>query len=124
MITASANDTAPGFALAELSGRMVGADSAYCDLLRLDLGEVCRRRFQDFTFPEDLAVNLEHVADVVRSGQPRTLVKRYIRGDGTLVWVRADISAVRTPEGHTWLAVACLELPTPSDDESARIQYC
>lgn len=120
-----ANDVSPGFALARLSGRMVGADQAYCDILGFTLDELCDRSFQDFTFPGDLPANLDHVGQVVRSGRPATMVKRYIKADGGLTWVRADISVVRTPEGQAWLAVACTELPAPAgDDFTPRVQYC
>ncbi len=120
-----ANDASPGFALARLSGRMVGADQAYCDILGFTLDEICDRSFQDFTFPADLPANLDHVAETVRSGRPSTVIKRYIKADGALTWVQAHISVVRTPEGQGWLAVACTELPPPvGDDFTGRVQYC
>ena len=53
------------------------------------------------------------------------MIKRYIRADGSLIWVQAHISVVRTPEGQGWLAVACTELPSPADDDfTERVQYC
>ena len=120
-----ANDASPGFALARLSGRMVGADQAYCDLLGFTLEELCDRSFQDFTFPGDLSANLDELGEVVRSGRPATVTKRYIRADGGLTWVRAYISIVRTPDGQGWLAVACTELRPPAgDDFTSRVQYC
>ena len=68
-MSSPANDASPAFALARLSGRMVGADQAYCDILGFTLDEVCARSFHDFTFPADLSGNLDHVGQVVRSGR-------------------------------------------------------
>ncbi|MGH2736766.1 MAG: PAS domain S-box protein [Actinomycetota bacterium] len=64
--------------------------------------ELCRLGWRDFTVPEDLPASLELVAKLSSGEIDRfELDKRYVRGDGEVVWGRVHATALRLPESGT-----------------------
>ncbi|MDN5850754.1 MAG: EAL domain-containing protein, partial [Nitrococcus sp.] len=57
-------------------------------------------RLQDITPPDDLAINLPLFEKGVRQGMPYLLDKRYIRPDGSHVWVSMSSSPIRNGDGE------------------------
>ena len=89
-----------GMALVGLDGRWLKVNPALCDLTGYSEEDLLARTFQDVTHPEDLKSDLAQVADLL-DGRIRSynLEKRYVRGDGTVVWVLLSTSLVRDEAG-------------------------
>lgn len=104
-------DAPIGMALTDLDGRFQHVNRAYVELtgyseseLRHDLG------FAQITHPEDLSVSLDALAQL-RGGKTPTFVEeqRFLRQDGTPVWVRVSASLRRDAEGVPFQIIVLAE---------------
>ncbi|MDN5872212.1 MAG: diguanylate cyclase, partial [Nitrococcus sp.] len=95
-----------GIAEADVSGRYLSVNQRYCEIVGRSAKELCGDgagcglRMQDITLPEDLTVNLPLFEKGVKQGVPYLLDKRYIRPDGSHVWVSISNSAIRNGAGE------------------------
>ncbi len=89
-----------GMALVSVDGRWLKVNSALCELLERDEATLLAGTFQDVTHPADLGADLDllrEVLDGTRTGY--RLEKRYLRPDGTVVWVLLAVALVRDEAG-------------------------
>lgn len=100
------SQSAAGIALGELSGTLVNVNDRYCEIVGRTREEVIGTRMQDMTFAEDLEENERLFKRLVETGESFEIEKRYIRGDGSLVWVSDSVSAIRDEKGKIVQAVA------------------
>ncbi len=92
-----AYENAPiGIALVAMSGGWLRVNKSLCDIVGYSSMELLRTTFQAITHPDDLAVDLEYVAQMI-AGDIRTytMEKRYIHKEGHLVWAQLNVSLVR-----------------------------
>ncbi len=88
--------SAVGMAQLGLTGQFLQANPALVDILGYSLEDLLRKSFQEVTHPDDLAVNLKLMEDLLSGAQDRfSLEKRCLRVDGTFVWVAFTVSLVR-----------------------------
>ncbi len=101
---------ATGMAEVELDGRFTTVNDALCAITGYSREELLQRTFQDITHPDDLDADVA-LAGRLASGelQQYTLEKRYIRRDGTVVFVNLSGSALRDPFGEPISFVAIIE---------------
>lgn len=97
---AIATQTSVGIAQTDLTGRFVYANARYCDLLGYRVDELLGRTMQSLTHPDDLATNLPLFGEAVRTGTSFSIEKRYVRKDGSPVWVSNSVSVVRDADGR------------------------
>ena len=104
-------DGAPiGMALVSPEGRWLQVNAAFCDLLGYSPAELTSRTFMDVTHPDDLEDSIEHTrrqldGEVDRLG----IEKRYLRSDGTVVWVALTSTLARDGDGRPVHFVAQIE---------------
>ena len=92
------DQAAAGFARTDLSGRFIEVNDHYCTIVRRSREELLNLRMQDITHPHDLTVN-QPLFEAARAGGPSfDIEKRYLRPDGSAIWVRNSVSAVREGE--------------------------
>lgn len=90
-----------GIAQVDLQGRFVLVNDRYCEIVGRSREELFGLRMQDVTHPDDVAQNMALFAEVARGARPDfTIEKRYVRPDGTAVWVQNAVSPTRGPDGH------------------------
>ena len=95
-------DHAPiGIAVAAPDGRWLQVNAALCSLVGRERDDLLTTDLQSLTHPDDLAHDLELIAQVVR-GEAATcqLETRYVRGDGRWVHVLVSISLVPDAQGQ------------------------
>lgn len=75
----------------DLTGRFTLVNDQFCLLTGYSREELLGMRFRDITYPEDIAPNDVALARLI-SGQDKYLhfEKRYVRKDGTVIWVVVD----------------------------------
>jgi PAS domain S-box-containing protein len=98
----AAMENAPiGMALVGLDGRWLEANRALCRLTGYTEDELRAIDFQQITHPDDLYADLAHVGRLL-AGEADwyELEKRYIRKDGSAVWILLTASLVRDPDGE------------------------
>src|SRR5687768_9398730 len=83
------------------SGRFVRVNRRYCELVGYTAEELLGgMTFLQLTHPEDRARNLAQVAPFLRDEQGSfEIEKRYLRKDGSVVWVHLTATLIRDAEG-------------------------
>jgi PAS domain S-box-containing protein len=98
-----------GIAQVDLTGRFVLVNDRYCALVARSREELLGLRMQDITHPEDLPANLALLGRALETGEPFTIEKRYLRPDGSAVWVSNSVAAVHD-EGETPTSVLAVSV--------------
>ena len=90
-----------GKALVGLKGGFLKLNRAFCEIVGYPEAELLRLDFQAITHPADLDADLGHLARLVAGEIPSyQMDKRYIRKDGTIVWVGLSVSQVYDAAGR------------------------
>ncbi len=107
---ATFDQTALGVAEGTVGGRLTRVNPRYCEILGRSEEEILSRRFGDYTHPDDREAEKVHL-EIIRRGSPLSYSreKRYLRPDGTVVWVTITVSLVRPLEGREPFFSAILE---------------
>lgn len=95
-----------GIAETDLTGRFVHVNERYCEMIGYSPAELSQMRMQDITHPADLPRNVSMFEKLTRTGADFSIEKRYVRRDGSLVWVNNSVSGVRDTSGNLASAVA------------------
>jgi PAS domain S-box-containing protein len=107
-LSAYISQSTAGFAEVDLSGTFTLVNDRFCEIAGRSREELLRLKMQEITHPDDLPGNVPKFERAVREGVPFTHEKRYVRPDGSTVWVSNSVSLTRTPAGepHGVLAVS------------------
>ncbi|MES2672735.1 MAG: PAS domain-containing protein [Pseudomonadota bacterium] len=87
--------TATGIAERDLQGRLIRVNEHLCKILGRSREEVLGVNIHDLTHPDDLARSEIAFKKLLSDGQPFDIEKRYIRPDGTSVWVSTMVSFIQ-----------------------------
>jgi PAS domain S-box-containing protein len=84
-----------GMALVAPDGRWLQVNDAICEMTGYPRDELLAKSFQDITHPDDLDVDLDHLRRML-AGEISSydMEKRYIRADGSVIWVLLSVSLV------------------------------
>ncbi|MDO9710996.1 sensor histidine kinase [Paracraurococcus lichenis] len=100
-LEAVVSQAAVGIGLTDAEGRFVLVNDRHCAILGRTRQELLGGlRMQDLTHPEDRPGNLALFHRLLDTGEPFALEKRYLRPDGTPVWVEVHVSPTRDPAGQ------------------------
>ncbi|MDZ7991817.1 MAG: PAS domain S-box protein [Nostoc sp. EfeVER01] len=104
------NQAAVGITLVGLDGQFLQINPALCEITGYSHEELMQMNFQEITHPDDLEVDLENARRVVaKEISGYSLEKRYIRKDGSIVWVNLTSSAVWDAKGQPMYALGIIE---------------
>jgi PAS domain S-box-containing protein len=100
LFRAAFEQAAVGMVQANLQGYFTRVNQKFCDIIGYTETELLSRSFREITHPGDLEADQAQV-DCLLAGEAPTFAmeKRYIRGDGTIVWVNLSVSLVRDIAG-------------------------
>ena len=114
---ATFENAAVGIAHVAPDGRWLRVNEALCRILGYLADELITRSFQDITHSDDLAADLAEVKGILDGKiDSYGMDKRYLRKDGSVVWARLTVGAVRKSDGSVDYLVNVVE------DISARKQ--
>jgi diguanylate cyclase (GGDEF)-like protein/PAS domain S-box-containing protein len=109
-LSATFNQASVGVAISRSDGRFLQVNQKFCDIVGYSEAEMLQRNANDITHPDDLALTDAYYAELAAQdddAQPRNREKRYVRKDGTTVWVA--VSAASAPAasggGPTFVAI-------------------
>jgi len=88
-----------GLAETDASGSFVSVNERYCEIVGRSREELLQLRLHDIVHPEDHQQNLPLFTRLVTAGGPHSIEERYVRGDGSIVWVTKTASPVRIEDG-------------------------
>ncbi|OUL20679.1 diguanylate cyclase [Nostoc sp. 106C] len=100
------NQAAVGIAQTDLTGRFLLVNQQYCDIVGYSRSELFQKRIEEIVHPDDLPLQTELFYNLVTSGDDFTIEKRYIRKDGSQVWVSNSVAAICDASGKPQYAIA------------------
>jgi PAS domain S-box-containing protein len=95
-----------GLAIGALDGSFLVVNDRYCRIVGRSREELLALRMHDLTHPNDLPLNATLYQRLVNSGEPFEIEKRYVRPDGSTVWVNNSVSAIRDDDGRLVSVIA------------------
>ncbi|MCC5651479.1 PAS domain S-box protein [Nostoc sp. XA013] len=104
------DQAAVGITLVALDGRFIQVNPALCEITGYSHEELIQMNFQDITHPDDLEVDWENARRVLaKEISGYSLEKRYIRKDGSILWVNLTSSVVWDANGLPKYALGIVE---------------
>jgi PAS domain S-box-containing protein len=97
-----------GVALGSPEGRFLRVNEALCRMLGYEAGELLDRSFQEVTHPDDQRASQDFQQEVLTASQSRVYEKRYLRKDGSTLWVRITGTVLRDKSGSPQCSVALI----------------
>ncbi|QLE55731.1 PAS domain S-box protein [Nostoc sp. TCL26-01] len=104
------DQAAVGITLVTLEGKFLQINPALCEITGYSYEELNQKNFGEITHPDDLDADWVHARQVLaREINGYSLEKRYIRKDGSIVWVNITASAVWDDDGNPKYALGIIE---------------
>lgn len=94
-------NSAIGMALVSTEGKWLKINEKISDFLGYSREELLEKTFQDITHPDDLALDLSKMYQLLEGKINKYAVeKRYIKKDGQIIWVLLNVSLVRDADNQ------------------------
>lgn len=98
-----------GIAQTDLAGRFLWVNDQFCQIVGIPSNKLLVMQMKDLIHPGDRFRNLELFERLVNSGDEFVGEERYIRSDGTFVWVNNSVSAVLDEQGNPQYIVLVMQ---------------
>ncbi len=115
-------NAAVGVAITDENGWFVEVNDAFTEITGYSAAELRQRDFLTITHPDDLETPLEARTHLVDDGDAIVCEKRYIRRDGSVVWVRSNVSVLLRPERQKKRYIVLCEDVTEARDAEQRLR--
>ena len=102
------NQTAAGIVETDLTGKFLTVNERFLEITGYTREELLGgMQMRDITHPDDLPRSLELLHECLEYGTPFEIEKRYVRKDGSFVWVNNSVSAIKGADGqpHSFVAI-------------------
>ncbi len=107
---ATFNQAAVGIAHVAPDGRFLRLNQKYCDIVGYAHDELIKRTFQSITYPEDMEIDQKALHQLLDGTiDNAAFEKRYIRKDGTIIWVYLTVSSVQEKNRRLKYFIAVIE---------------
>lgn len=99
-----------GIGIVDLDGHTIMSNERLRTMLGYSREEFARLRFEEYTHPDDIAINLELFSQMAQGETDSfEMEKRFFRHDGTVLWGHLTSSLVRDAEGRPEYAIGMLQ---------------
>ena len=95
-----------GLSELDLDGRFLRVNGALCRMLGRSSDELLALNMNEILHPDDVPGNNVLFRRLVETGESFSLEKRYLKPDGSLVWVSSNVSRLVDEQGHTRSLIA------------------
>jgi diguanylate cyclase (GGDEF)-like protein/PAS domain S-box-containing protein len=114
---------ASGMAHVDLDGRFIDVNKKVCDMLSYAEGELLGRAVKSISHPDDRDTTDAERARM-REGEIASVQceKRYLRKDGSVVWVNLTVALVRNADGAPQYEIAVIEDITERKEREVALQ--
>ncbi len=108
--SATFEQAAVGLAHVAHDGSFLRANRKICSILGYPREELLQKNCKEITYPGDVEKTLAYIERII-SGETETasLEKRYVRKDGSLVWINLTVSALRNQDGRFKYFISVIE---------------
>lgn len=98
---------AEGIAVCDRDGRFTLVNERYCQLVGRSREQLLQMQILDVVHPQDASESAARTRTLFEHGEVHAHEKRFVRPDGTVVWVHAEVSRVADASGSAiaYLAV-------------------
>jgi PAS domain S-box-containing protein len=86
-LRAIVQEATAGMARYDAKGHIEFVNSRFCKMLGYKESELIGKTVREITYPDDLETTTHALKRVLRKGEPTEIDKRYVRKDGSIVWV-------------------------------------
>ncbi|EOZ98759.1 diguanylate cyclase/phosphodiesterase (GGDEF & EAL domains) with PAS/PAC sensor(s) [Indibacter alkaliphilus LW1] len=104
------------------NGKIILVNAFYETITGYSTEELLNMSFVDLTHPDDRGKDWEIFSKAVRGESQYRNEKRYIKKDGSTVWVRLHLAFIRDEQGKPIRTVAICEDITPQKNEEQRLK--
>ena len=92
------------------NGRWLRVNQKMCEITGYSNAELLQKHITELTYPADRQQDTEFFHQVVRGAAPDYRIeKRYLRKDGTVVWVNVNMTVIRDAAGQSVRTMATIE---------------
>jgi len=91
------------------TGRVLRINRGYETITGYTREELLGMTFSELTHPDDRGKDWDRFQEAARQGSPYRAEKRYVRKDGSVVWVRLNVAFIPDEEGRAATTVAICE---------------
>ena len=99
-----------GIAQLSLTGQFLRVNARLCQTLGYSSKTLCQHSFHEIIHPDDLALNLRLLDELMTSTRPSfSMEKRYRRSDGVWLWATSTVSLVRSTSGTPTYFIKVIE---------------
>jgi len=107
---ATFEQAAVGIAHVTPDGRFLRVNQRFCDIVAYTREELLAKSFQEITHQDDLAKDVDSQHRLLANEIPTySREKRYVRKDGSSVWVNLTVSLLREPTGAPKYFISVIE---------------
>ncbi len=101
---------AVGIAHVGTNGKWLRVNQKICDIVGYTREEMLKKTFQEITHPDDIEADLNYVRQML-AGEISTysMEKRYIRKNGSIVWINLTVSLVKEASGEPKYFISVVE---------------
>ncbi len=95
-----------GIVRKDAEGHLIFVNEAFCNMLGYTEAELLGKTVWEFMHPDDVAENKKSYDRLMLEGIPFKLERRFLREDGSVIWVDASVSPIMDSNGKPQSAVA------------------
>ncbi len=99
-LRAVVSQSAAGIGQGSLEGEILHVNSRFCEIVGFEEPELVGKSISDITYAEDMPEQTRLFGRLAATGESFDMEKRYVRKDGSLVWVNNTVSALRDNQGR------------------------
>ncbi len=95
-----------GIVRKDAEGRFIFVNEAFCKMLGYTEADLLGKTVWEFMHQDDIVENKRSFDRLMKQGVPFKLERRFLRRDGSIIWVDASVSPLMDAEGRPQSAVA------------------
>jgi PAS domain S-box-containing protein len=104
------NQVNAGIAQTTTQGQFINVNERFCQLTGYTKEELRERTIKSITYPDDWPHNEELVVKALSEGKNFFIEKRYLRKDGSVVWVNNSVSVVTDRKGKKFITAVSIDI--------------
>ncbi len=113
-----------GHALLGTQGKVLSIDAGFCAILQTRAEALVGHSVLDVTLPEDRGTCAMLMRTLAATRQPFQVSKRYVRADGSPVWVTNTVSIIELGDSPPMLVSTIVPIDAPGDRSPASLLDC
>ncbi len=94
------SQSAAGIGQGSLEGKILHVNRRFCEIVGYDEVELLGKNIADITYADDMPEQTRLFSRLAATGESFDMEKRYVRKDGSHVWVNNTVSALRDEQGR------------------------